>query len=166
MAYRAQDILEGKHQNTFSEWLLRGNLGEPFVPTAVLAVFPTPAVNSERFVYERVAFMGPEGDSPERQKRYWEDILTLNLPERVKSLEALQYGPLAGGQEDMLSHLKISLATALMPSVMVAFSKSPTSEQESAYLICATMLPPSEAYKHIVDQAGKELVPQNRAETG
>jgi len=49
---RIRQLLVGEFKNTFSEWLLKGNLGEPFKPTVALAIFSTPANTPTKFIYE------------------------------------------------------------------------------------------------------------------
>lgn len=154
---RMGEILSGRHISTFSEWVLRGVPKEPFNPTVAIGIFPTPAmgINQAIFVYE------PEIDVYEEDHRplieYWKDITTLPYPDRVKSIERLQYRHLVERGDEILQGITMQLMKHLMPSAMIAFSRPKPSSQESAYLICPTFVPPSAAYRHILAQARQNL---------
>ncbi len=152
---RVSEILEGRHLLTYSEWLLRGSPGEPFSPTAVLAFFPVPAATKEKFVYEGDAFI--EHDTQEIRDTYWREAAKLSLPRRVVELETKQYQRLAEKGDVMVNQLRSSLMRWLFPSAMVAFSESSKSKQESAYLICPTLIPPTAAFRHFISHARSEL---------
>jgi len=40
--YRLEDLMQGRMTSIFSEWLLKGGLGNQTGPEAIIAVFPTP----------------------------------------------------------------------------------------------------------------------------
>lgn len=152
---RMAEIIKGVHISQYSEWVLRGIPKEPFRPIIAIGIFPTPALTQKQYILE------PEIYSPRDTQKpligYWKEITTLPFPERVKELERRNYRQLVGAGDQILEELSLDLARDLLPSSMIVFSKPDADKQESAYLICPTILPPSAAYRQIQLQARQYL---------
>jgi hypothetical protein len=151
LQHRVAEVAVGKHKGQFSEWLLRGELGEVYNPTIALAFFPTPAENEQKWAYQPVPFY--LGDIPRTAEEYWHASLDLPLPERVTNLESKLYKHMVHQGEWMLKSYSIVLMRQLLPSSMIVFSTPDASSQESAYLFAPSSVPPSAAYRHFMAEA-------------
>jgi hypothetical protein len=152
---RMAEVIRGVHVSTHSEWILRGIPKEPFRPTVAIGIFPTPAATPRQYILE------PEIYSPRDIQKplieYWREITALPFPDRVKGLERQNYRQLVEIGDQILEELSLGLARDLLPSSMIVFSKPDANKQESAYLICPTIFPPSAAYRQIQLQARQYL---------
>lgn len=151
-----QRILSGSYQSTYSEWCLRGAPGEsPDKIVSVVAIFPTPAV--VELVTEPTYAFEPESllvRSSRSLVEYWRDVTQLQIPRRVSALEGFQYRQLAEVGDQILQQYIFNLMGELLPTAMVAFFESRgNGQEEAAYLVCPTIIPPSAAFRHILNQA-------------
>lgn len=148
---RMSEIVVGEHRARYSEWLLRGKLGERFDPSAMLAVFAIPANTNTGYIFETEAFKDPK--SLKEIMEYWKDVALLTLPPRVIGVERVNYQGLERIGDRILVDYLNSLIPDVMPPAMVAFSRSDSSNRESAYLFSPTLVPPSAAHRFMVEQA-------------
>lgn len=147
-------IVKGDERDWYSEWMLRGTLGEPFEPTCILAVFPTLEGSHELFLLALTA----DGVRPAIE--YWRDVAALDLPERVLVLETFDYavyGDIPGQGQTILDEMSTQVLAPGLPSTMVLFNKPKNGELESAYLLAPTLVPPSVALKQITELAKVHL---------
>ncbi len=148
-----REIVDGRAREYYSEWLLKGNLYEDFNPTLVLAVFPNIYGNHDLHVFPRV-------DGAESSFDYWKRAASLELPQRIRDLEASQYAPFgdinAVGQQ-ILEDLTQKVLTPKWPSAMIVFSKPGEDQPESVYLFAPTLVPPSVVFRQITDLATQHI---------
>lgn len=154
---RMRQLVAGEFRDVFSEWLLRGNLGEPFEPTVALAIFPTPATTLTGFIHE------PEEEIIGVVSRaipdYWQETLSLSLPERVKILEKRNYKDLDERGGSILQLSVTELARNLLPTAMIVFNQPEGSTTESAYLFSPTIISPSAALEFFQNEARRYASP-------
>jgi hypothetical protein len=144
------EIVDMEHRDTYSEWCLRGAPGK-INPLAALAVFPTIANTSVGYVFEKEELTA-SGISKDA-KEYWQEAKTLALTKRVQSLEQSQYQQATQFGDQILEKMMLPLTKELMPSAIILFSKLPDASEESIFLISPTLIPPSAALKHFLQQA-------------
>ena len=156
--YRMTEIVNGKYLASYSEWILRGIPKEPWNPIAAVGVFPTLAmsIDGPTLMYEP-EFAVYDESSHGKLLEHWKQIAGLPYPDRVRGIEQLNYGQLVQRGDQILQQIKSSLARNLMPSAMVVFNRPDLSSQESAYLVSPTIVPPSAAYRFMLDQARQNL---------
>lgn len=156
--YRMTQIINGEHFSMYSEWILYGTPREPFNATVAVGIFSTlvAGINGPTLMYESEVATYNES-SHRGLLECWKQIAGLPYPDRIKGLEQLHYGQLVEQGDQILQQVKTSLAIDLMPSAMIVFSKPDSSSQESAYLVSPTIIPPSAAYRFMLDQARQGL---------
>ena len=146
-------VLRGEFYSQYSEWCLRGRIGAPIDRVVyALGIFVTPSTTGEHFETGVV-----EVNATENVTEHWRKIADLTLPKRVKFLEERQYRQFVPIRGELLDMATASTRTELTPVAMIAFIKPSPAAEESTYLICPQLLPPSIALDRVVEYAKEEL---------
>lgn len=134
-------IVELKEADKYSEWLLKGQLGETYFPVAVVAAF---------YAGETISIMYKSIWTAKQLDDYKQQIATLELPERVRQREREQYQFLVTNVgERLFFRLAPQFSLNLRPSSVLVFSDPGNTKEESVYLISPTLAPPSPALRFI-----------------
>jgi hypothetical protein len=153
------DLISGKYQDFYSEWIMSGVLGEKFSPSVAIALFPMPHISpGHEIIVPQVLPFTQDHDS---LFYYWNRIREMKLPQRAADYEHIYFAGLAGYEDEILKQSIRGIVRNFMPTAMVVFSR-PTPEikhvsDESAYLFCPTIVPPSAVYRHVIQYADIEM---------
>ncbi len=145
------NIVNGRLDNYYDDWVLRGKPRELLTPTVALAIFPTPALTPEKYILEPEALIVAQDHRPIIE--YWKDAVSLPFSERAAVFEQTYFRELVAGGEQLLLESMDIFSTNLTPSAMVLFGTTGESKVESAYLIAPRFIPPSAIYNHMKAQA-------------
>ena len=142
-AMRLRQVGSLELARSYPEWLLRGRLGEPYDPEAIIGIFPT--LTQEGIVFE------VDGLTPQEaaMEEYYSEAARLNLPPRILALERHQYKGFAAMGDASLQSLIPFFVQSIMPSAVLVFSRPPGSAERSVYMISHTLVPPSSAFRHL-----------------
>lgn len=143
-------IVLGEAVMMYSEWLLRGTLGETFRPTIALAVFPTLEEGRD---LQYVALV----DAHRPVIEYWREIDQLELPQRIRVLETIDFAGAPMPGEQTMKVLSQQVLAPEMPSSIMVFSRPEERKVDSAYLFAPTIIPPSVAFRQIAELAKQHL---------
>lgn len=147
------DILSGRADAYYSNWMLTGESDQGYNPTYAIAVFP----NDEGGVDLHGLALR---DDVKEEDEYWRDSAGLVLPERVTSLESfkyISYGNIQETGERILSDMSREVLSPNLPSAVILFNKQKGGMSDTAYLFAPTPIPPSIALKQITELAKKHV---------
>ncbi len=142
-------LISGQMRAIYSEWLLDGEMGRPFNPVAVVAVFPEEDGTVVRAVaLQNVEEFREKGDWVEDYKGIAKDLELPDLLQRKEFHNYVQY-QLQGGIRAFGGVIRDGLISEVLipnnwPIGMFVFSEDPHEpERRDIYLFSPTVVPPS-----------------------
>jgi len=159
---RMEELINFKRTDTYSEWVLAGELHESFNPSVALALFPMAAKRKgSGTVFKIIPQISEYVENHEPIITYWKRIQALNLPQRAMEYEAKYFERLSQVGDQVLNAFLPNLGINLMPTAMVVFSRPDphivTAAEESVFLFCPTVIPPTATFRHLQFQVQGQL---------
>lgn len=135
------DIIDGGKESIYANWLLRGELGEPFNPVAFIAAF---------YAGERIPMLIERPRTKKPVAYYKDQAFAASLPAHVRTRELMQYPiPNLHQDEALFQTICTELALNLRPSGILVFSQPDPAAEESIYLFGSIRIRPSRVLLHI-----------------
>lgn len=159
---RMQELVNGVYTDSYDDWVLAGQPKESFNPSVAVAFFPMPARDKgERVLTVFVPQVAEFVENHDPVITYWRRIKDLRLPQRALDYEAIYFREEAQVGDQVMKGIIPDLAMNLMPTAMVAFSRREqqivTAQDESAFLFCPRLIPPTATFRHLQLQVQAQL---------